>query len=85
MGGSTRLLILQGPDEDMEEEAPETVTELKEKAIEKAKLKAEERERQRKEKEEEKGEYSKTLKNRKYTIFYVFSKRLDHFLPQSQH
>jgi pSer/pThr/pTyr-binding forkhead associated (FHA) protein len=38
-GGSTRLLIFQGPDDEMEEETDMTVTELKQLAIEKARLK----------------------------------------------
>jgi len=47
-GGSTRMAILQGPDEDQEDESEMTVTELKALAEEKAKKKAEEEERMKK-------------------------------------
>ena len=40
-GGSTRLLILQGPNEEMEDESAESVTELREMAAEKARIKDE--------------------------------------------
>ena len=41
-GGSTRTVILQGPEEDQEEESDLSITELKTLAAEKAKKKAEE-------------------------------------------
>ncbi len=60
-GGSTRMLIVQGPDTDAEDESDLTVTELREKSAEKARKKAEEKrlekeaadEEERKKREEE--------------------------------
>lgn len=52
-GGSTRLLILQGPQDDMEDENELSMSELKQLAAEKAKLKALEKQKQREEQEEE--------------------------------
>ena len=58
-GGSTRLLILQGPNEEMEDESAESVTELREKAMEKARIKEELQKTMQKEKEKEATEETK--------------------------
>ena len=63
-GGSTRTAILQGPDEDQEEESDMSVTELKALAVEKAQKKAEEEERLKKLAEEAESEEADKVSSR---------------------
>ena len=59
LGGSTRMLVLQGPEGDMEEETAESATELQEKARAKAEEKRREKEQEEKRKREKKEKADK--------------------------